>query len=157
MLFSKSFGYAIRAILHMAEKKESGRYIKADEIAGSLDIPRHFLSKVMKSMAKKKILHSSKGPTGGFSVSEETWQMPLYQIALITKDVPEMNRCMLTFQTCDLQKPCPLHANLEKINLEILHFLNHTTIADLINKENTAVGPFLSALGQKNLPETTAA
>jgi hypothetical protein len=157
MLFSKSFGYAIRAIIYMAEKQQPGIYIKADEIAGELGIPRHFLSKVMKSMSKNEILHSSKGPAGGFATSEETYKMTLYKVAQVTKDVPEMNTCMLTFHPCDLKAPCALHLHMEKTNNDILGFLNSTTIADLIKKEDTAVGRLLSTLNPNPLPKTSAA
>ena len=156
MLFSKSFGYAIRAIIYMAEKKQPGVYIKADEIAGELGIPRHFLSKVMKSMSKNKILHSSKGPSGGFATTDETYRMTLYQVARVTKDVPEMNTCMLTFQTCDFKAPCALHLQLEKINNDILGFLNSTTIADLIKMENPAAARLLSNLHPNAIPKISA-
>lgn len=157
MQFSKSFGYAIRAIIYMAEKQQPGIYTKADEIAGTLGIPRHFLSKVMKSLSKKNILHSSKGPSGGFATNEETCRMTLYQVALVTKDVPEANTCMLTFRPCDLKEPCALHAHMEKINNELFSFLNGMTIADLITKDKPAAGRLLSALNPKPMPKTSVA
>lgn len=157
MLFSKSFGYAIRAILYMAERQQPGKYIKADRIAADLDIPRHFLSKVMKSMSKKKILNSSKGPTGGFALNEETPGMPLAQIAFVTKDIPEINNCMLTFRPCNLNQPCALHEQLEKINNEMLAFLNGITVADLLNKEKKEKDRILSSVNPNPLTETSAA
>lgn len=141
----------------MAEKQQPGKYIKADEIAAELGIPRHFLSKVMKSMSKQKILHSSKGPTGGFALNEDTLRMPLFKIALVTKDVPEANTCMLTFRPCNLNEPCTLHLPLEKIHNEIFSFLNGITISDLLNKKQTATDKILQSLNTKVMPETSAA
>ena len=51
MIFSKSFGYAIRGILYIAVMKNEKQRVQLDEMAGKLNIPRHFLGKIMKRMA----------------------------------------------------------------------------------------------------------
>lgn len=157
MIFSKSFGYAIRAIVFIASRQEPGKFIKVDEIAGELHIPRHFLSKVMKSMSKKEILISSKGPAGGFALNKDTLSMPLLQIALITKDVPQLNVCMLTFGECDAKAPCSLHKRLDLLNRDIMGFLNDITLADLLKEEQTESVKRLDVLNAGNLTKTTAA
>ena len=54
MIFSKSFGYAIRSILYVAIMRDEKRYVQVEEIASKLSVPRHFMGKIMKKLAKEK-------------------------------------------------------------------------------------------------------
>jgi Rrf2 family protein len=87
MIFSKSFGYAIRSILYVAIMRDEKRYVQVEEIAAKLAVPRHFMGKIMKKLAKEKILISTKGPSGGFILSEHTMQMPLMDLIVIIDGV----------------------------------------------------------------------
>ena len=84
MVFSKSFGYALRAILYIALSNKQKENIQLDEIAEQLALPRHFLGKVMNKLTNEGILNSIKGPHGGFSITEETLQTTLIKIIEIT-------------------------------------------------------------------------
>ena len=70
MIFSKTFGYALRGVLYLSTINEDKPRVQLDEIAAKLSIPRHFLGKVMKKLVKEGVLSSMKGPFGGFSVNE---------------------------------------------------------------------------------------
>lgn len=84
MIFSKSFGYALRGILYVALEEKQKKKVQLDEIAGKLGVPRYFLGKVMKRLVKEGILDSLKGPYGGFYLNENTLQTRLIQLVEIT-------------------------------------------------------------------------
>ena len=67
MIYSRSAEYAIRAFVHLAQVQE-GKYAMVKNIAEQEDIPAHFLAKILQQLARKGLLRSSKGPTGGFSL-----------------------------------------------------------------------------------------
>ena len=52
MIFSKTFGYALRSVLYLAMLHEDKDRIQLDEIAVQLSVPRHFLGNVMKKLVK---------------------------------------------------------------------------------------------------------
>ena len=87
MIFSKSFGYALRGILYIAIMKEQKRYVQVEEIASKLAAPRHFMGKIMKRLAKEKLLISAKGPSGGFMLGENTLEKPLMDLIVITDEI----------------------------------------------------------------------
>ena len=80
MLFSKSFGYALRGILYIASMQDEHRLIQIDEIAAQLNVPRYFMGKILKRLVKENILLSTKGPYGGFSLHQQTLSLPLLPI-----------------------------------------------------------------------------
>ena len=70
MIYSRSAEYAIRAFVHLAQVPE-GKYAMVKNIAEQEDIPAHFLAKILQQLARKGLLRSSKGPTGGFALRVE--------------------------------------------------------------------------------------
>ncbi len=92
MFFSKSFGYALRSVLYVASVGESNGKVPLEKIAEGLNVPRHFLGKVMKRLVKEGILSSQKGPNGGFFTNEKTLQTPLLQFIHLTGTADD-DRC----------------------------------------------------------------
>lgn len=132
MIFSKSFGYAIRSILYVAVMRDEKRYVQVEEIASELAVPRHFMGKIMKRLAKEKILISTKGPSGGFILSGTTLQMRLLDLIVITDGVEIFDNCVLRVKECGGDRPCPMHAQMESVKHNLKAILSNTTIADLL-------------------------
>lgn len=134
MVFSKSFGYALRSLLYLASvgKKESRTQLY--EIATQLNIPRHFLGKVMIKLAKENIISSMKGPSGGFCINDQTMHTTLFQVASITGESEHFDSCVLRLKKCNSQHPCPLHFRAQQIRNEWLRLLSTTTVDDLLKK-----------------------
>lgn len=131
-MFSKSFGYALRGILYIALLQNEGRNIHVDEIAEKLSVPRHFMGKILKNLVKHGILHSIKGPNGGFSVQEQTLSIPLLKIVELTDGLSLFNVCVLRLHVCSADNPCPMHKQIEQSKASLKATLINTTIGDLL-------------------------
>jgi Rrf2 family protein len=136
MFLSKSFGYALRGVLYVALVDREARKAQLDEIAGKLSVPRHFLAKVMKTMVKEGILNSTKGPYGGFSVNNKTFQTKLLHLVKITDGVEQFKTCVLSLRKCNSRNPCPLHYQVQKLRDGMLEEFSRTSIGDLLNEGN---------------------
>lgn len=136
MIFSKSFGYALRGILYVALKSEY-RPVQLDEIANELGAPRHFMGKIMKRVVQKKILSSLKGPTGGFMLNESTLLRPLVDVYQVTDHPEDLDKCVLGRGPCDHDNPCRLHDLVAPMKPPIQQILFDTTIGDLLAGDNT--------------------
>ncbi len=132
MFLSKSFGYALRGILYIAMEQNRQRKIRAEEIAGKLSVPRHFLAKILKQMVKSGILVSTKGPYGGFSISAKTLNTTLLHLFDITDGAQEFNECVLGRKQCDKKTPCPLHDQMVILRNGMLQNFSATCIGDLL-------------------------
>ncbi len=138
MIFSKTFGYALRGILYVAVKGENNGMIQLNEIAEKLGVPRHFLGKVMKRIVKEGILNSLKGPYGGFSVNEVTLQTSLIKLVEITGETDKFDSCVLRLRKCNSKNPCPVHHQVLSLKQQWHLLLAGTTVGELIKKDNPA-------------------
>lgn len=135
MNLSKSFGYALRGILYISLMDDENRKVQADEIAENLSVPRHFLSKILKQMAKARIIGSTRGKQGGFFITKTTLETPLINIVYLTEGSDHFNMCLLSLRKCNSNNPCPLHNKFDKYRKGIFDVYSQTTIGDLL-KDN---------------------
>lgn len=133
MLLSKTFAYALRSMLYLSLVYDENKPIQVSEIANSLNIPKHFLAKVLQQFSKKGILESVKGPNGGFRLNEKSMQTSLIEIFAITDGTEMFEQCALRFNKCDHANPCPLHYKVSAIRQNLISILTDATIADLMN------------------------
>lgn len=133
MIFSKSFGYALRGILFVTLKSEE-RPVQLDEIAAALGVPRHFMGKIMKRVVQQNILSSQKGPSGGFRTNEFTLERKLIDVFEVTDHPENLKRCVLSRGECSPLHLCRLHDLIEPMKQPLNKLLYHTTIGDLMPK-----------------------
>ncbi|MGH9719416.1 MAG: RrF2 family transcriptional regulator [Bryobacteraceae bacterium] len=79
MLYSRAAEYAIRAFVYLARQPE-GQYAMTRTIAQAEQIPGHFLAKILQDLARKGMLRSVRGPSGGFCLRMPAGQIKLLQI-----------------------------------------------------------------------------
>jgi Rrf2 family protein len=128
--------------------KDQKRYVQVEEIASKLAVPRHFMGKIMKRLAKEKLLISTKGPSGGFILAENTLERPLMDLIVITDGVEIFDTCVLRAKECNGTNPCPMHSQMEGLKGNLKSVLTNTTIGDLLEEDkpefikslSTAVG-----------------
>jgi Rrf2 family iron-sulfur cluster assembly transcriptional regulator len=132
MIFSKSFGYAVRGVLYIALMQDEKRYIQVEEISSTLSVPRHFMGKILKRLVKENIISSSKGPYGGFRINDLTLQVKLIRFFEITDGLAEFNQCVLRLKACNSANPCPLHFKMEGLRHNLKSVLLETSLTDLL-------------------------
>lgn len=79
MRISRSTGYAMLALGYIAENK-SKKVILSQDIAKKYDIPLEYLLKLLQQLVKANVLHSKRGPHGGFSLVKPPQQVSILQI-----------------------------------------------------------------------------
>jgi Rrf2 family transcriptional regulator, iron-sulfur cluster assembly transcription factor len=134
MFFSKSFGYAVRGILYIASVQEEKKYVHVEEIAQKLAVPRHFMGKILKILAKKNFIHSVKGPSGGFSINEKTMKVSLLELVDSIDGLETFRSCVLRLKECNSLNPCPLHVQMEGLKSKLRSVLAGTTINDMMDE-----------------------
>lgn len=139
MIFSKSFGYAIRGILYVALMSDRETNVALDELADNLNIPRHYLGKVMKRIVKEGIIDSRRGPSGGFQANDKTFQISLLKLFEITGEIKQFNSCILRLRSCSETNPCPLHTESGIIKKQWYALMENTTINDLLKRDLSAL------------------
>jgi Rrf2 family iron-sulfur cluster assembly transcriptional regulator len=145
MIFSKSFGYAIRGVLYIAVVQNEKRFVQVEEIALNLRAPRHFMGKILKRLAKERVITSAKGPAGGFTINENTLSLPLMRVIEITDGLSSFQTCVLRMKECNAANPCPMHNRMENVKSRLQNSLLSTRLGDLLAGDRAALLKSLSA------------
>jgi Rrf2 family protein len=147
-MLSNASKYAIRAVLFLAENSHTEKKFGAKAIAEELEIPLHFIAKLLQKLAKSNVISSVKGPKGGFYTSEEDVKNNVCTILneIETGDVFEP--CFMGLPQCGDDNPCPVHHIVAPFKDAILKKFKHQTIAEFA-KEIKEGGTFLSLKGIK--------
>ena len=131
MIYSRSAEYAIRAFVNLAQAPD-GHYVMAKTIAEQENIPSHFLAKILQQLARKGMLRSSKGPTGGFSLRTPPGQIRLLDIVEALDGLPALQQCAIGLPECNDGMPCGIHDNWMILRSRIMDYLGKNTIGDLV-------------------------
>ncbi len=130
MIYSRSAVYAIRAFVHLARVPE-GKYAMVKNVAEQEDIPGHFLAKILQQLARKGLLRSSKGPTGGFALRVDPNQIRLLDIVEALDGLAPYHQCAAGLLECSDTMPCSMHDSWSALRSDIMDYLERNTIADL--------------------------
>ncbi len=132
MILSQTAVYALRAMLHLAERPND-HPVRVDDIASALDVPRNYLSKILHVLARRGLLRSARGPGGGFSLARSPGRTTLLEVAGHFDDM-NRERCLLGRPECKDDDPCPAHGQWKDVAAALHAFFRKTTIADLARR-----------------------
>lgn len=121
ILFSRQCEYALQAIFLLAQQ-DSGTMMSIREMTERLNIPYHFLAKILQDLTRKGILKSHRGPSGGFSLAKAPNEITLFQVIETIDGSGIMEDCVLGFPKCTSENPCAFHERWHAVR-ESLHKL----------------------------------
>ena len=133
MLFSQSCKYAIRALVHLSNKRDDPHLSR--EIAGEIQVPEHFLAKILQDLARHHLLDSFKGRGGGFRLARPPEQISLGEIVLAVDGNGLTENCLLGLPNCSAESPCPMHDWWALQRRELKEVLEGQSLADLAHNE----------------------
>jgi Rrf2 family protein len=79
MKLTRASSYAIHALVFMAAEKQN-RPVASHLIAKARGIPERFLLKVLKPLVSARVLHSVKGPNGGYRLARAANDITILQV-----------------------------------------------------------------------------
>jgi Rrf2 family transcriptional regulator, cysteine metabolism repressor len=137
-LLSRSSSHAIQALTYLAMRpadKPCGTW----EISESENIPRPSIPKVLLSLRRARLVRSSRGIRGGYSLAVRPEQISLLAIVRCVDGAP-LNDCLLEDRACSSPQKCALHPCWSTVRKQVLDYLECTTLADLVRFRQTGTG-----------------
>jgi Rrf2 family protein len=131
MIFSKTCEYGLQAMIYLAVVQKK---VGIAEISEKQELPSHYLSKILQSLVRAKILLSAKGPTGGFWLAKPATDIPLSDIVDAIDGLESLEQCGLGLKKCDSKQPCAIHHQFKPHREAILELFYMTTLQDIMNK-----------------------
>jgi Rrf2 family protein len=139
-MLSNSCRYGIRAVIYLASQPASNGKTGIKKISEDLNLPTPFLAKILQQLAKQKILSSSKGPHGGFSLLKDPRKITLLDIVRTIDGHDIFTSCIMHNGSCEgVEKDkvrCPLHDDYEKSRQAIIKLFSNRTIHELVVRTN---------------------
>ena len=135
MIYSRSSQYAIRALTFLTAHS-NGALCRLETIAGSEQIPQHFLAKILQRLVKKRLVKSSKGIKGGFALNLPAEKTTLFMIVDAIDDLSlALGDCILGRSNCSEETHCPLHESWKQLLENQVHLLQSITLADMASAD----------------------
>ncbi len=100
---------AIKAVIFLSSKSEDGEKISIKEISDQINASEHTVGKILQLLARKKIINSLKGPSGGFYLTEEQQEQSIICIVEAIEGDCIFRECGLGLSKCSASHPCPIH------------------------------------------------
>ncbi len=138
-MFTRMTKYGIRAVFYIAKENNQNKKFKASEIANTLHIPESFLKKILQHLSQKKIISSSKGPGGGFYMTNENLQKTVFEIVTVLEADDIFNKCVLDLYDCSDRNPCPLHDKYSVLKKGIESKFKEQTIQYIVDNLDSTV------------------
>lgn len=142
-MLSNAAKYAIRSILYLAMYTDRKKKIGVKKIAEELSTPQPFLAKLLQQLTKSKLVSSTKGPNGGFYLSEANKQNSIWDIIENIDGTVKFEECFLGLKKCEDANPCPVHYIAVPFRKQILLDFKDKTIIEF-SKEIELSGSVLS-------------
>jgi Rrf2 family iron-sulfur cluster assembly transcriptional regulator len=141
-MLSNSCRYGIRAVIYLAHQPKNGGNTGIRKISSDLELPSPFLAKILMQLAKQKILTSTKGPHGGFSLSRAPQKIFVLDIINAIDGNDVFTNCVMHNGSCEKvgteKKFCPMHEDYEKTRKELVKLFGGKSIFDLaLRADNT--------------------
>ncbi len=130
-MISQKTKYAIRAILYLSLNRYNADLVSGIEVAKELKIPAPFTVKILQELARNGIISSTKGPRGGFHLTEKNIKLPLLRVLEAMDDTAFFNTCALGLAVCSSEHPCPIHNTIKEVRKNLLHVFYSKTIKDI--------------------------
>ncbi len=134
-MLSNSCRYGIRAVIYLASQQQEAGKTGIRKISEDLGLPSPFLAKILMQLAKQKILASTKGPHGGFSLLRSPEKISVLDIINAIDGSDVFTNCIMHNGSCEKigteKKFCPMHEDYEKTRKEMIRLFSEKTIYDL--------------------------
>jgi Rrf2 family protein len=133
-IIRRNTDYALRIMVSLASDY-GGQPLPASNVAKQTLVAYPLTCKLLQKLAKAKLVQSSMGPKGGFSLIKEPGQINLGQIIEVIQGPVNMNKCLLGDFRCERRKECTLYDKLSELQEQISDSLTSTTLEELLTNK----------------------
>jgi Rrf2 family protein len=133
-MVSQTTEYALRAVIGMAEVSPSQPILGRD-LAKHTQIPPKYLAKVLVTLRNGGLLEAMRGINGGYRLLRKAEEIRLLEVVELFEGLRAKPNCLLrATRDCSDEGACSAHGSWKTVRETYIHFLENTTIAELMNR-----------------------
>jgi len=129
---TKEADYGIMLLVYMAGRAR-GEIHTAREAAEWSGLPLPMVSKILRSLAREKILDSHRGVSGGYSLTREPAETSVAEVIRALEGPISMVQCGTDPGACDQEPVCPTRINWARISVEVERALERVPISEMVS------------------------
>ena len=134
MILTKPTVYALRA-LSLLSRDFHGRVVKSRYLATRMNIHEAYLSRILSQLARKGIVTSQRGPSGGFRFAADPASVTLGDVLRSFDDTEALEKgCVMGPGACSEANHCCWHDSWSRFRSDALKVLETVTLKDLSRK-----------------------
>ena len=103
----------------------------AKDITLHTNINQPTVSKILKMLAKAKLLISHRGINGGYQLAKSPENISISEVVIAIEGMVGLTECSMNHSNCNIQNVCHIRSNWRHISDIIQQMLQNITLADL--------------------------
>jgi len=108
-MLSKACTYGIHSMIYVALNQQEGMNIPISKIAEDLNIPFHFLKKILQSLGEHGLLRTQRSTKGGVALAKDSSDISIFDIIKVLDGDLMFHECILGLEGCNEKTPCAMH------------------------------------------------
>ena len=144
--------YALVALAYLAQRRTTGEpAVSARRISEEFNLPLPLLMNILKELHQAKIVTSTRGQNGGYTLTADADEIRLIDIIDATEGKVALTACCSEphgldaassppdhldahddAQTCGLQQTCVIRSPMKRLNARIRQLMENVSLADLL-------------------------
>jgi len=131
--FTKRADYGLMAIHYIAINDGFGA-VSAKRIAEEFAIPPELMAKILQKLAKQRLIVSTNGPKGGYTLARRPTEITVGQVIRALEGPINIVSC-LEDADCPQMEKCNLRRPVQKIQAAISQVLDTMSLAELTSAD----------------------
>jgi FeS assembly SUF system regulator len=133
---TKETDYGITLVAFVAGHS-AGEILTARQASEWSGLPLPTVSKIMRSLAREKILISHRGVSGGYSLARPAAETSVAEIIRALQGPISFVQCGAEPGVCEQEKGCPTRANWTRISKTVEKALDSVSITDMVGRPSS--------------------
>lgn len=137
MLLTTKVSYGIRALIDLALSYEKDEAVSIKQISGKEGISSVYLEQIFSKLKKQKIITSTRGPKGGYTLARDPEQLSVLEIVLALEGSVAPGKCVSKKtgkKVCTRAGICPSKEIWDEIEMQIRGTLEKYKLNDLVKR-----------------------
>jgi len=135
-MFSSKARYGLKAMAALAARHQAEDYVSVEDIAASEHTPGKFLESILTQLRKQGLIHSRRGPAGGFRLARSPEDITVAEIVRILDGAFAPTTCArkrnpICCEGCESMERCYLRPVMRRVRDEMARVLEGQTLKDL--------------------------
>ena len=127
---SRKIDYALRAMIHLAGLPAE-RIVSLQDLSSTLHLPREFLAKILKVLAERGLVRSSRGAHGGYQLARPARDISFLEVNEAAEGPVQLNICLDHKDRCDVSSSCTMYDVWKAGQDRMLEVYRRTTLSEL--------------------------